>query len=788
MHGRGALLGSFGALVAVVAASLAAPGAAVADDTPTVERVSVSDAEAQAGGESRDTPAMSADGRYVAFTSGALDLEPPPVGQPRGVYVRDTLLGTTERINVTYDGQPANDVTDFDVGISGDGRFVVFTSKASNIVPGDTNGTLDVFVRDRQLQTTERVSVSTAGLEADAHSGHPVISSNGRFVAFGSHASTWSPADTDTLTDFYVRDRQEMTTSLVRVRPTGVGHSVNYEAVTSITDDGHTLALYTDSKLRSDDTNGRVDAYLVDLVAHTNLPLNRSATAFGNGRSSNAHLSADGRYVVFDSESSNLVMGDTNATGDVFVRDLVHQQTTRVSVNGAGGQGNGNASYPAISADGRHVAFRSAASNLVVDDTNATFDVFVRNLVTGTTRRVSTNAAGVEGNGISESPVLSADGRAVAFTSDAANLVPDDTNATTDVFLVRTPVSGNPAVHFTKAAVQTSVLAGAVIDYTLTIANTGDVPLTGMVITDLAAPDCAGAVPDLDVGAETAVECSYTTTPDDVGTYTNVATLATEELPPADSNTVGVTVVAAPALAVTASADQAEVASGDAIDLHVTVTNTGNVPLTNVVVDDPSAPACATNLPSLAVGAAQVVDCVYTTTSDDVGTYTMVASARSDQTPAVSSEPVDVTVHIRRQPDLKVRRHGGPRIGDDVYGGDAADQAVVVERPARGAAEFFFTVQNDGHRADRFTIDRVEPGRRAVRFYAGRSDRDITDEVLSGTYRTARLDVGASSTIRLEVAVPPTAASGADRPVTLRATISGSPETVDTARALVHVR
>ncbi|MBL8777989.1 MAG: PD40 domain-containing protein [Acidimicrobiales bacterium] len=780
--------GAFVLLLGLVAVSLVEAGKATAAGPPTIERVSVSDAEAQAGGESRDTPAMSADGRYVAFTSGALDLEPPPVGQPRGVYVRDTMQGTTERINVTHDGGPANDVTDFDVGISADGRFVVFTSRASNIVPGDTNGRLDVFVRDRQLQTTERVSVSSTGVEAAADSNHPVISANGRFVAFGSYASTWSPEDTDTKKDFYVRDRVARTTSLVKVRPSGVSHSVNYEAVTSIADDGRTLALYTDSKLRSDDTNGRVDAYLIDLVAHTNLPLNRSATAFGNGRSSNAQVSADGRYVVFESESSNLVTDDTNGTGDVFVRDLVAQETTRVSVNGAGGQGNGHSGYPAISADGRHVAFRSAASNLVVDDTNAAFDVFVRNLATGATRRISTDAAGVEGNGVSESPVMSADGRAVAFTSDATNLVPDDTNATTDVFLVRTPVSGNPAVQFTKAAVQTSVLAGAVIEYTLTIANTGDVPLTGMVIADPAALDCAGPVPDLAAGAETAVECSYTTTPDDVGTYTNVATLATEELPPAASNAVGVSVVAAPALAVTASADQDEVSSGDVIDLYVTVTNTGNVPVTNVVVDDPSAPACATTVPSLAVGAAQVVSCAYTTTPDDVGTYTTVASARSDQTPSVSSDPVEVTVHIRRQPDLKVRRHGGPRIGDDVYGGAAADQAVVVERPAGGAAEFFFSVQNDGHRADRFTIDRVEPGRRAVRFYAGRSDRDITDEVLSGTYRTARLVVGASSTIRLEMAVPPTAASGADRPVTLRATISGSPGTVDTARALVHVR
>ena len=123
--------------------------------------------------------------------------------------------------------------------------------------------------------------------------------------------------------------------------------------------------------------------------------------------------------------------------------------------------------------------------------------------------------------------------------------------------------------------------------------------------------------------------------------------------------------------------------------------------------------------------------------------------------------------------------------GQNVPGHDWRRVTPLLRKALEDTGQFEVRVTED---ADRFTIDRVEPGRRAVRFYAGRSDRDITDEVLSGTYRTARLDVGASSTIRLEVAVPPTAASGADRPVTLRATISGSPETVDTARALVHVR
>ncbi|HEY9821824.1 MAG TPA: DUF4347 domain-containing protein [Candidatus Sericytochromatia bacterium] len=155
----------------------------------------------------------------------------------------------------------------------------------------------------------------------------------------------------------------------------------------------------------------------------------------GNDRSYHSSISADGRYVVFRSEASNLVSGDTNNTSDIFVYDRQTDTTRRVSVNSSGTQGNGFSQSPSISADGRYVAFNSDASNLVSSDTNNTSDIFVHDLQTDTTRRVSINSNGTQGNSASYRPSISADGRYVAFNSDASNLVSGDTNNTSDIFV-----------------------------------------------------------------------------------------------------------------------------------------------------------------------------------------------------------------------------------------------------------------------------------------------------------------------------------------------------------------
>ncbi|HUE30371.1 MAG TPA: hypothetical protein VMR79_05815, partial [Verrucomicrobiae bacterium] len=305
------------------------------------------------------------------------------------LWGRSAGAQTTERASVASDGRTEGNDASLGSAISADGRFVAFDSAASNLVVGDTNGAADVFVHDRQAGTTERVSVASAGTQGNGSSGligfafPPALSADGRFVAFVSLASNLVAGDTNASTDVFVRDRLTGTTERVSVASGGAG---------------------------------------------------------GNAGSLGSALSADGRFVAFQSDASNLVAGDTNGVTDVFVRDRLTGMTERVSVASDETQGDGASTYPALSADGRFVAFQSDASNLVAGDTNGATDVFVRDRQTGTTERVSVaSGGGTQGNrnsgGFFAFPALSADGRLVAFESDATNLVATDTNGATDVFV-----------------------------------------------------------------------------------------------------------------------------------------------------------------------------------------------------------------------------------------------------------------------------------------------------------------------------------------------------------------
>jgi Tol biopolymer transport system component len=339
------------------------------------ERVSVSSAGEEGNGVSW-SPSITADGRYVAFMSHASNLVPGDTNATPDAFVHDRLTGTTERVSVSSAGEEGNGAS-WVPSLSADGRYVAFPSAASNLVPGDTNATSDIFVHDRLTGTTERVSVSSAGEEGNGDSGWPSISADGRYVAFGSDASNLVPGDTNATPDIFVHDRLTGTTERVSVS---------------------------------------------------------SAGEEGNGGNWWPSISADGRYVAFLSDASNLVPGDTNGY-DIFVHDRLTGTTERVSVSSAGEEGNGGNWWPSISADGRYVAFLSDASNLVPGDTNGYKDVFVHDRLTGTTERVSVSSAGEEGNGVSGYPSISADGRHVVFESDASNLVPGDTNAWTDIFV-----------------------------------------------------------------------------------------------------------------------------------------------------------------------------------------------------------------------------------------------------------------------------------------------------------------------------------------------------------------
>ena len=289
---------------------------------------------------------------------------------PGGALPALAAPGDTTRVSVDSSGVQANNYSRFPA-ISADGRYVVFESEASNLVAGDTNGTGDVFVHDRQTGETTRVSVDSSGAEANGSSEASAISGDGRYVAFSSYASNLVSGDTNGMIDIFVHDRQTGQTTRV---------SVN------------------------------------------------SSRAQANDNSSDFHvaISWDGRYVAFQSDASNLVTGDTNGMGDVFVHDRQTGQTTRVSVASGGTEANASSSGPDLSDDGRYVAFSSSATNLVSGDTNGKTDVFVHDLQTGATTRVSVNSFGVQANMGGGGAEISGDGRYVMFSSHSYNLITED--------------------------------------------------------------------------------------------------------------------------------------------------------------------------------------------------------------------------------------------------------------------------------------------------------------------------------------------------------------------------
>jgi Tol biopolymer transport system component len=388
-------------------------------------------------------PSISADGRYVAFISNSTNLvagDDATDFSVNDIFVRDRVAGTTTRVSVSTAGVEANAGSD-EPRISANGRYVTFSSSASNLVENDTNGVTDVFVHDRFAGTTTRVSVSTAGVQGGGFSFSPSISGDGRYVAFISAASNLVAGDTNNAPDVFLHDRNTGETRRVSV-------SRKTSDIAAISADGRYVAFSS----FADDlgvNNGTSNAYVYDIVAAITTPVvikgpDGLPVAAAPSR---IEISGDGRYVLFSSVSffGPIVDGDTNGALDAFVHDRVTGETTAVSVNSAGDVGNqGIATYPyafGISADGRYVVFDSPSTNLVAGDTNGVLDVFVHDRTSGRTTRVSVNSAGAQGNGESFYPAVNADGSLIAFTSQASNLVASDTNGAWDVFLHEPPAS-----------------------------------------------------------------------------------------------------------------------------------------------------------------------------------------------------------------------------------------------------------------------------------------------------------------------------------------------------------
>ncbi len=332
--------------------------------------------------------------------------------QPWSGYSVYAAPGDIARVSVSSSGAEADAMT-YSGDISADGNFVVFDSEAGNLVAGDTNGTGDVFLHDRQLHTTVRVSVDATGGQVDGGGGAASVSADGRFVAFESGATNLVAGDTNTFTDIFVKNMQSGAVTRVTVDSSGV-EANNDSSSPSISGDGRYVAFVSDaSNLAANDVSGVADIFVHDLQTGTTV----RASVDGNASSWDPSISLDGHFVVFSSGATNLVTGDTNGVRDIFVYAVQTGQVTLASVNSSGVQADKGGVDPSISGDGRYVAFSSAAYNLqTVDTLNFTY-VYVHDRTTGETTLASYNN-GYPMYGTADDPVISADGRYIAFSYD----------------------------------------------------------------------------------------------------------------------------------------------------------------------------------------------------------------------------------------------------------------------------------------------------------------------------------------------------------------------------------
>jgi len=410
----------------------AAGGTATAQDT---RRVSVASWGAE-GNRDSFSPALSQDGRLVAFHSEAADLVADDTNGVADVFVHDRVTGETTRVSVGAGGVEADDESGWPA-ISADGRIVAFQSDATNLVPGDTNRARDIFVHDRATGTTSRVSVSTEGAQSDGVCVDAAISADGSRVAFQAYDSKLVPGTINGW-EVFVHDRASGTTRRACVSSEGVPGNFSSDSA-SLSSDGRLVAFHSNAEnLVPGDTNGQVgDVFVHDLdTGVTTCASVAPDGSHGNDHSFDTVISADGRAVAFDSVATDLVPEGPDV-GGVFVRDLETGRTSIVSVDSSGAPALGASFGQSISTNGRRVAFVSTASNLVPGDANGVTDVFVHDRATGETVRASVASDGAEANARSSRPAISGDGRFVAFDSPATNLVAGDANARTDVFLRR---------------------------------------------------------------------------------------------------------------------------------------------------------------------------------------------------------------------------------------------------------------------------------------------------------------------------------------------------------------
>ncbi|MDQ3991684.1 MAG: hypothetical protein M3245_05180, partial [Actinomycetota bacterium] len=410
----------------VVLGALAPPASAYPRPGRTIRVSPAEDVKGKPASGGR--PVLSGNGRFAIFPTEAALVADDGNGLT-DCYVRDLVTGSIVRASVSASGGDPDGPCSFG-RISDDGRRVAWVSAATNLVPGDTNGVADAFVRDLAGGTTVRASVSGEGAQADAATTSTSISDDGTVVGFLSNATNLVPGDTNAFNDIFVRDLVAGTTERVSVGSDGA------QGVTAINNwdlaGGGRHVVFVHRMPWDGDRSSFDDVFVHDRVTgRTELVSRSSDGSQPNGNSFYPSISDDGRYVAFGSFGTNLVANDFNGAADAFVRDRQTGVTERVSVTSHGGEANHVVGVPIISGNGRYVTGNHLPTNYGYQDTNGTTDVYVYDRATGAIELASGTPAGTStGNGISLSPTISDDGRRVSFVSEATDLLDEPQSST----------------------------------------------------------------------------------------------------------------------------------------------------------------------------------------------------------------------------------------------------------------------------------------------------------------------------------------------------------------------
>ena len=398
-------------------------------------RISTTSTDTQANNNS-SSPQLTPDGLFLAFQSSATNLVDGDTKNYADIFVKNLKTGTVIRANTNSAGIQANNSA-FYPGITTDGRYVVFQSNATNLVESDTNNASDIFLKDLQTGIIARVSTDSSGTQSNKNSATPQITPDGRYLIFSSYATNLVTDDTNGLSDIYLKDLKSGIVTRVNTTSTGNQVTGGDSLSPQITSDGRYAVFRSDAtNLVPADTNKTYDIYIKDIQTGTISRVSTdSSNLQANGESSSPQITPDGRYVIFESAASNLVNADNNKKNDIFVKDLQTSSITRVSTNSGNAEANDSSFSPQISSDGQQIVFESIASNLVSGDTNKDSDIFLKDLRTNTVTRINLDSANNQADNNSYFPNITADGSVIIFQSSASNLVQDDTNKVTDIFI-----------------------------------------------------------------------------------------------------------------------------------------------------------------------------------------------------------------------------------------------------------------------------------------------------------------------------------------------------------------